>query len=329
MARKKKEKVQTLEEIKEGLRKNTASRWLRGELHFGLVPTPTGLQFLPLTEPAENQTLLIFMIDPADYTLDLLYDLMDSWRNRYRKLKWLPIFALQQKYPFMKTGLFFDKFKAHPCFPNLATYLDPFGELFEKYGSQREPVVALFHKGELRFSESLLGNFSEKITELENQLQLALRQDDPGIPLPLILPYVFKGITDSGSFIPAEITRAGRWLDSKTSLTTDDQQATLSAQINSNCVRLVCLLHALARKTCRVHVTLNGEPLPKPLHGENVRMDEKGNCLVEVDRLNGMYEIISAPDAIKGELKFHFVSVIENPIIFYELRMGMQQKDSA
>ena len=322
MALRKKERPLTPDELKEKLRKDTVERWLHSEPLFGLAPSPTGLQFFPLSVHAEKEIIILFLLDAGDFSTDRVLDVLDLWRTRYKKLPWKAVVAFQQKYIFLKNPQFFSRFRSHPCFSTLPMYSDPFGELFEKYGSSKEPVVAVFNQGNLVSSMPLNENFAQKALDLEVQLQQTLRQEDLGLPLPLLYPYTITVPVDLKSILPEEMTRSGYWVDSKTSLVTDDPNSTLSCTFEGKALRMITTLHPSARENCRIHVTLDGGPIRSQVKGEDIGAEEKGMSTMEIDRNSGIFEIIKSTDTVRGIIKFHFTSVIENPVIFYEMRIG-------
>jgi hypothetical protein len=107
------------------------------------------------------------------------------------------------------------------------------------------------------------------------------------------------------------------------SIVTDDGHAVVTAHFEGRHLRLIATLHPQARDTSRLHVTLNDKPVPQNLCGQNLKLDDKGHAVIEINRNSGTYEIIHSTTPVKGMIKIHFVSVIENPVVFYEMRSAL------
>jgi hypothetical protein len=322
---KRKERPPTLDELKIKLKDETAARWLHSHPHFALLGAAHGNAFLPISPEAEKETLVIFLADVGDYLTERNFEILDLWRARYKKLNWLPIMVFQQKYVFLKNVKFLDQFKHFHTFTTLPIYLDPFGELFEKYGSTKEPVVLIFKAGELKMSVSLKDNYEQKILEVETALQACLRQEDPGLPLPVLHTYKIEGMVDTFSDTANRATRSGEWMESSASVATNDPQALLMYPFEGNSLRLVASLHPNAHENCRVTVTLDQHPIPHAALGDHVKPDDKGNTVVEINRFSGNYEIVKSDSVLRGILRFTSSQFFENAVIFYEFRSG---KDS-
>jgi hypothetical protein len=132
--------------------------------------------------------------------------------------------------------------------------------------------------------------------------------------LPLTLP------VDSTRFKVQDVVPQGNWFPAEHGIVTDDPRATIAVNLDGKTLRLISALHPQARDACKIHVTLNDKAIPQNLCGSNLKLDDKGHSSVEINRSSGIYELISSNTALKGIVKLHFVSVIENPIVFYELR---------
>lgn len=322
MPLRKKEKTLTLAEIKEKIKKDSASNWLHSEPLFGIGSFPEGPKLITASESAEQEVLLVFLLDAADYVTDRILDALTLWKERYKKLNWKAVLVFQQKYQFLKNAKFYDRYKAFPVFQTTPVYLDPFGELFEKYGSQKEPVALFLNRGEMAYSTPIMNDFQSKLLEIEAQLHRNLRQQDDGLPLPLLYRYDITAPVDTRQIKASEMTQTGNWIDGRTSLITDDPHATLSFGFEGKSLRLIATLHPQARENAKIFITLDGQPIPHSLHGPMIHENDKGQTVLEINRNTGIYEILNSTQPMRGILKFHFHMVIETPVIFYELRQA-------
>ena len=320
MALKKKERPLSPEELKEKLRRETRARWLHGEPEFAFTSTPQGPMFLPLSKSMEKEITLLFLLDAADYVTHRTIEAIQIWKERYKHLPWNAVIAFQQKYLFLKIPQFFDPFKSIKSFATLPIYLDPFGELFEKFGSGTEPVVAMFSEGQLVYSTPLLPDFQSKILEIETTLQHQLRLRDVGLALPLLYQYQISAPVDQKMLRPEDVILEGNWANAGKAWATEDVKAVLTIPFEGKSLRWVAVLHPEARENCRLMVTFNGQPVNQTMSGAHVKYDEKGNSLIEVTRNTGNYELIESQTEIRGILKIQMINAMESPVIFYEAR---------
>jgi hypothetical protein len=322
MPLRKKEKVLSPAEIKEKIKKDSASHWMHSEPLFGIYSFPEGPRLLAVSDNAEHEVLLVFLLDAADYVTDRILDALALWKDRYRKLNWKPVLVFQQKYQFLKNAKFYERYKASPVFHTIPIYLDPFGELFEKYGSQKEPVALFLNRGEMAYSTPMMIDFPDKLLEIEAQLHRNLRQQDDGLPLPLLYRYDITAPIDQRQVKASEMTQTGNWIDGRTSLITDDPHAVLSFGFEGKSLRLIATLHPQARENAKIYITLDDQPLNHTLHSPLIHENDKGQSVLEINRNTGIYEILHSNQPIRGIVKFHFHLVIETPVIFYELRQA-------
>lgn len=322
MAKKKREKTISIEELKEKLITSSTQNWLNGEPQCAILPTPEGPKILWLYPKDTPSIVVLFLLDVGDYTTDRVFEQIVKWRDKYKKLSWKPIISFQQKYSFVKHSKFLERYKAVPQFNKIPIYYDPLGEWFEQYQTKDQPHLLFFNQDNLVFKEPLLPDFSKMMDQAENQFQEILRMDDPG--LPLIDVQVSKTIepTDKKFIPPESLTQMGRWVPANRSLVTEDTQAALSFPFEGKYLRLIGATHPQAREGSRIQVSLNNEPLPIPVHGEHVHMNEKGVSIMDINRTTGIYELIASEDVLKGTIQLKFLNALENPAIIYELRAG-------
>ena len=188
------------------------------------------------------------------------------------------------------------------------------------YKIEGQPTVVFFNRGHDINRISLGQNFEAALTECERILQTVLRMGDRGLPLPIVAPYIASGPVDTTRTVIANIQREGNWGAAEGAIFTEDPKAVLIAHFEGKSLRMIATLHPQARDACKLHVTLNDKPIPQNICGIHLKHDDKGNSVVEVNRNSGVYELIHTPTSMKGVIKIHFISVIENPAIFYELR---------
>lgn len=318
----KKEKPLSIDELREKVRKESSANWTHNEPLFGIANTPEGSRLISTSEITDEQVLVVFLLDAGDYVTDRIFEVLGIWKERYKRLNYKPVLVFQQNYMFLKNKKFFERFKNVPLLASLPIYLDPFGELFEKYGSTQEPTVFFLNRGNLTYSTSLKPDFGTKLLEVEAQLQKNLRVEDPGLSLPLLYQYEISAPVDVRAVKPSELTRDGQWIDGRTSLVTDDPHATLTFGFEGKNLRFISTLHAQARENAKIQITFDGGPVPRALLGSGVHANEKGQTILEITRNTGIFEVIQSDAPVRGIVRFHFFSVIETPVIFYELRVA-------
>ncbi|MBS1959017.1 MAG: hypothetical protein JST80_06055 [Bdellovibrionales bacterium] len=317
MALRRREKPLSPEELKDKIIKEFGDSWMHSEPHFGF--SPDGSLF-PLSNLFQSEISLLFLLDAGDYITDRAYEFMQQLKGRYPRLPWMPIIAFNYKYSFLKNTKFFDRFKHFPIFHTTPLFIDKNSHLDRLHKIDGLPTVVFFNRAHDINRISLGGDFQQAIMECERTLQIALRMYDMGLPLPNVPTFEAQGPVDSNRTTLKDVVKGGSWIGFEDTIVTDDPKATIDTYFDGKQLRLISTLHPQARDTSRLQVTMNDKPVPHNLCGSNLKIDDKGNTVVEINRNSGVYELISSPNAIKGKIKIHFVSVIENPVVFYELR---------
>ena len=154
MALKKKERVLTRAEFIAKQKRDYAPFWINSTVLFGA-------NLFPVEESFTKQITILFLLDVANYSTERAACMLQNWNEKYAKLHWESVFVFQQKYAFLKNTKFFERYK------NQKVFLDTFGELFERFGSQTEPVAVILKNGELISSMPLLPNFPEMMYQYE------------------------------------------------------------------------------------------------------------------------------------------------------------------
>jgi len=317
---KKKERPLTKEELQLKIKTERTPHWFHSEPQFSLIRTANGSEFFTLTESAETQTLAVFLLDVGDYATERVLEIIDLWKERYKALGWKPVLVFQQKYLFIKNPKFFERYRNFAHFSSTAIYVDPFGEIHEWAKSTLKPSVLLMNQGKIFYKEELLPNLGDQLLKLEGQLQEALRFDDPGLPLSLLENYNIHSPIDHQSILAKDLSVTGQWLEGRGSVMTEDLQATATLPFKGKSFRLILDLHPQARENAKLVVTFNDQPLSTLFIGKNVKLDEKGNTFIDVNRTTGAFDIIESEQEREGSIKIFFSNVLENPIIFYEIR---------
>ena len=317
---KRKEKVLTLEEIKEKIIQASATSWLHSPPLFGLLPTPEGSRMLPLSPTVDGKIQLLFLLDIADYHFDLVLDMIDHLKRDYRGLPWQPLIALEQKYLFLRNPRFFDRFRHSKNFGTIPLYFDAQGEWFERFGARDGSKMVILHNTNEVLNLPLLPNFSAQIQKMELQLHEVLRLEDPGLPLLDTDAHPPKKPLDKRSIPARELLLAGNWMQGNDSIVTEDSTAGLSFNFEGSHLRIVAITHPNARETARLTVSFNDEPLPSAHYGANTRLGDKGTAISEINRTSGLYELVSSSLTLKGKITLRFMNAVENPVILYGIR---------
>jgi hypothetical protein len=309
MALKKREKILSPEAIKENLKKELAPFWINSDVLFST-------QLYPVSDKFTKQICIVFLLDIADYCSTQALDNLLAWQKKYDKLPWFPVIVFQQKYLFFKNRKFFDQFK------NSIVFFDAFGELFARFGSNKEPVALILKNGEMVSSLPLLPNFGDQLKKIESELQKLLRLDDPGLPLPQINSQ-YKKMNESMSTVGIDkVSTLGEWNGSKTMLYAEENNVEVSFGFKGKKLRLVAMTNPDARETVRVSISFNDKPLPFPMRTELIREDSKGLALFEIDKTQGIYDIVFTETTMTGVIKLKFLNVFDNGVVFYEFRIA-------
>lgn len=317
MALRRREKPLSPEELKDKILKEYSESWMHSEPHFGFSSDGS---IFPLSNLFQSEICLLFLLDAGDYITDRAYEFMQQLKSRYPRLPWIPMIAFSYKYSFLKNTKFLDRFKHFPIFHTTPLFIDKHMNLDRLHKIDKLPTVVFFNRAHDIKRISLAGNFEEAITECEKTLQIALRMYDIGLPLPNVPNFHAHGPVDMARTTLKDIVKDGNWVGFEGTIVTDDPKATIDTYFEGKQLRLISTLHPQARDASKLHVTMNDKPVPQNICGNNLKIDDKGHTVVEINRNNGVYELISSATPIKGKIRIHFVSVIENPVVFYELR---------
>ena len=310
MAIKKRERTLTPEEFKEKQKRDYAPFWLHSEVLFGA-------KLYPVSETFKKNVTIIFLLDVADYTTERIAEQLLAWNQKYSKLPWQGVLAFQQKYAFLKNQKFFERFK------NQIVFLDPFGELFERFGSKKEPVALILKNGEFISSMPLLPNFPEMVFKLEMEFQKTLRLDDDGLPLANIEKWNKKNApTEQNTVTPEQVSTFGEWNGSNTLLITEKNGSILSAPFRGRLLRLIAMAHPNARDPIKVSIMFNEKPLSNSIQNNIIHEESNGTTVFELNKTNGIYDLIQADHELTGVVKLTFLNAYDNGAVFYEFKIA-------
>ena len=310
MAIKKKERVLTPDEFKAKQKRDYEYFWINSNVIFGA-------NLYPVDDHFTKQVSILFLLDPADFTTERAVDLIQNWKIKYDKLQWDAILVFQQKYAFMKNPKFFDRFK------NQKIFIDTFGELFERFGSKKEPVSVVLKNGEFISSMPLLPNFLDMSYQLEQQLQSTLRMEDPGLPLSKSEKWSKKNVPmEQQNITPDQVTTFGEWNGTANLLMTEKNNSVLSIPFKGKFLRLVAMAHPTSRDPIKVSITFNEKPLATSIQTSVVHEDNSGVTSIELNKNNGIYDLIQSDTPLTGVVKLTFINTYDNGAIFYEFKIA-------
>lgn len=308
MALKKKERALTPEEFKAKQKRDYDPFWINTEAIFGA-------NLYPIAEVFSKQVTVLLLLDVADFTSERIAELLIQWNHKYSNLKWDGILVFQQKYAFLKNHKFFEKFK------NQKILLDPFGELFERFGSDKEPVAVILKDGELVSSIPILPNFTEMVVQLELQLQKALRIGDQGLPLPMVEKPVKKNLPMEQKIIsPEGVSTFGEWNGNKNLLTTEKNGSIIAFPFRGKFLRLIAMAHPNSRDAIKVSIAFNEKSLPIALQNSLIHQEELGVTTFEINKSSGIYDLIQSETELAGVVKLTFLNAFDNGAVFYGFR---------
>ncbi len=319
LSMKRKEKPLTIEEIKAKLTQQNLSNWIHSEPKLSLLPTPEGIKILPLSSSAENELLLLFLVDLTHYSSELVLESIDRLHQEYKALPWKPILVIEPKYLFLKDTRFFDRFRSFKTFASTSMFLDTKGEWFEHFNAG-DGLILLLHRGVEILRVPLVPGVSGPISKVERALQDGLRLEDPGLPLFRVQPQNFSKSPDLRITSPLELSTTGAWITSPGSIMSEDSNAQLGFYFEGSNLRLVGTSHPNSREATRFVITLNQEPIPTAHYGSSTKLGEKGTSISEVSKSQGVYELISSTTPLRGDIRIRFLNAVENPVIIYGFR---------
>ena len=314
MALKKKERVLTQDELKIKLNKDFAPFWINSEVLFGP-------NLFPVSDAFSKKVTLLFLFDIADFTTEKTIEILNLWAHKYINLQWGGVLVFQQKHAFLKNPKFFERYK------NQKIFIDSFGELFKRFGSENEPVAVVLKNGEFVSSIPLNPNFSDAFLQIEQQLQVSLRTDDLGLPLPFVEKTVQKNISSKQqSVTPENVSTFGEWSGSSTMIMTEKNGSILSIPFKGKKLRLLAMAHPNSRDPVKVSITFNEKSVTGAYKGSIIHEDmtgaTAGQTIFELNKTTGIYDLINSENELTGVMKLTFLNTYDNPAIFYEFRIA-------
>jgi hypothetical protein len=319
---KRKVKVLTLEEIKEKMLTQGAENWPHSEPHFGLLPTPEGIQLLPLSYLAETGLLVLFLVDLVDFSFSQVLEAVEHLRSSLSNLPWEVVIVAEEKYSFSRNPHFLDRYRITRSFSSIPFLYDQNGDYFARFRASSGHRMVVLHKGNEVLNLPMTPDFPGNLAKVEQQLHDALRIDDPGLPLPDIALAKFTRPMDRRLIPAEELILQGHWIQTTHAVASEDSQAAVSFPIQGYQVRLIATTHGNSRETTRMSITFNDEPLQSAHFGAATRQAEKGTAIAEVSKGAGIFEIIHSNVELKGTVKIRFLNAVENPIILYGVRIA-------
>lgn len=319
---KRKEKPLTLEEIKAKMVQQSEASWLHSTPLIGLAASSDGPVWLPLDPSASEGTLLLFLLDFGDYLSDAILDQISDLMDQYSRLPWRPVIAYQPKTLFLKQAKFFERYRNQSHFHLIPVYTDQTGDWFDTLNTNGAPTLAILHQGVVVFKESFSTDPMRTLFLAEEQLQKILRVEDPGLPLFGVTTRKTKKTLEKGVIPIESLDLGGNWIRGNQTVMTEDSSASVSFQFEGDHLRLLANLHPQARDPSRFSIFFNDEPLAGAHYGPHTYQGDRGNPTVELNRTQGVYEIIDAETTLRGKITLKFLNAVENPVILYSLRFA-------
>lgn len=309
MVLRKKERVLTPAEFKAKQKRDYAPFWFNTEVLFGA-------NLYPVAESFENNVNVLFLLDVADYTTERVLTLLDYWDDKYGKLNWNGILVFQQRYAFLNQAKFFERYKQQKVF------LDTFGELFQRFGSENEPVAVILKNNELITSMPLSKNFSQTAMQLELELQKSLRMGDPGLPLaaPGLLPE--KSSKGQQSVGPDGVSTFGEWNGTNTLLVTEKNGSIISVPFKGKNLRLIAMAHPNSRDNIKIGITLNEKHISNAAQTSLIHEDNNGDTFFEINKTTGIYDLVQSDTELTGVIKLTFLNAYDNGAVFYAFKIS-------
>lgn len=310
MAIKKREKELTADQIKEKFQKDYRPFWLNSEVLFGA-------NLYPVAESFAKEITIIFLLDAGDFTTERICEAMQLWSSKYAKLPWSPVIAFQQKYAFLKNTKFLDRYRNHKIF------IDVFGDLFDRFGSGKEPVAVLLKNGQMVSSMPLLPDLSGSLLKLEGELQKALRFDDAGLPLQIAEKWSKKGAPMQQTMVlPSSVTTVGEWTGNDAMLFTENNNSVISVPFKGKHLRMVAMAHPNSLEPIKASITFNDKSLYNGIQGSLIHDDNSGNSIFEINKIIGNYDLIHSDHELTGIVKITFLNVYDIGVIFYGFKVA-------
>ncbi len=310
---KKKDRALTEDEIKAKLRLDLETQWINSTPKVGVYGVQDSKIYI-LKPEIEPLFLMILAADPADFAIDATVHAFKSWEKRYYGLRWSAFWLIENKYPFLKNPKIFEKFP-YPIFLEAKPDLN---KLLRKDGT----AVLSTHFHGTWTHHKLSEPLAQILSKVEYDLQIALRKNDEGLPLPEISDPEIQGHQNGNVIYPKDLLLEGDWKTLPEWVETADPKASLKLQMNGKLLRLTSSLTVKAFDSCKVRITLNGERIPDHSLGAQVKTTEEFTSEFSIHRGAGVYNLIQAQESIQGEVRLEFLTAEHNPVIIHDIRVG-------
>jgi hypothetical protein len=328
MVWKPKEKELTPAEALAKARQELAPRWLNSSPLVAGIRLPGGARFFPLQPEVLARRWLALIADPASYGFEDAYNRLGDYLARYGALNLSPLLVLVSAGgPRLLERASIERRLERLGYRDAAVVdLDGALELALLGAGAATPALVFLEAGavELRFA----GLPAMRDSELP--IQRRLRRNDPGLPLPLLLPRDAQGTTDvraiplhfaADAAPPAGLRLSGDWnlADEKRLPRRGDCRLELEAESDS--LGLIARSKPGTPEAARVIVEVNERPVPEPWRGEDLEQDDDGQTLALV-RDARLYRLVRGLPPNKRRVTLKFVQPDQIPIEVYTLRLG-------
>jgi hypothetical protein len=314
----KREKPLTLEEAVDAARKELLPRWFGASPLFAAFRDEKGAVLYALDPEARQQAWVWCVVDLASFESVAAIECFNRWHAMYGDLG-LRFLLVVTRYGGSVEGLAnaIDRLRKKYRFDYPVTF-DPQGELAEALGCAQLPK-AVFYLGERRAAETKGTRWG---LEVEQELQRALRDQDPG--LPLYVPQLPEVTTDGGgsrvSFDDKSVRYNEHWRTEGDARIVNNERGLLTLNLRGKCAGIVAMSDGESRPS-RVFVSAVGNSsLPTDQWGKDVIQDDTGRTYFDVTAY-GMYEFFRRDSSTASEIQLRFASATETPLVLKGIRV--------
>lgn len=326
MTWKKKERPLTPEEAIALAKKELAPYWFNTEPLLATVRTEHGASVLPLNSNFVSQTWLYGFVDPTDFAGERALETIREWHRRYGTHDLGFIIVFRANAAFAKSGTEFLRKIQIP----VPAMVDVDGLFSTAFGISAWPA-AVVQGGTQEIARGSGANWLE---DLEEKIQVFLRQSDPGLSLPLPFEAVDsvvgqvrvdfgkvrgKPVASLGNYIQLD----GNWNETDECISTSDPKATATIMSPSPVFALIAQSN-LESQTTKISIQLMEGTISQDWIFPGVTIDEVGFAQTKVQHYS-LYPLLKDLPATRRRILLRFPDADTVPVNIFGLRFGSRK----
>ena len=282
-----------------------------------------GYQAFPLNREFIKQLWLVIIVDPTTFCGVSALDLVREMESRYRVLSLNILVVYSVRYHFQKNPTAAQKWFEEATTTCVRCF-DVNSRLVSAFRGVEMPKVLLFKEGKKLFEFSGQG----WISEMDSNVQKALRLSDPGLPLLPVLKSV-KGLSfdlqsvnlNANSMSFPGLILSGHWDADEEKIWTKDVDAQLSFRSAGSEVSILARTKDNTDIVPSLVVELCGLPPYDAVRGKHLRMSDNSELIVTLSE-SKLFSILTQLPSDERQVTVRFRNVNNSPVEIYGLRFG-------